>query len=115
MFLITSPASYAGGRNVRVNGGDNTSYTFNNLVKNTPYFITVQGLTRDGRKSICSNQVLIKTSTAGRWYIANWVSIIKSSNIHMRSTVNFVSCLLAQQFRYLYLNSSLYYAVLRAE
>ena len=94
LISCTTTASYAGGRNVIVNGGDNTSYTFDNLVKNTPYVITVQSLTRDGRKSICSNEVSLKTFTAGRWYMANWVSIIKSSNIHMRLTVKFVSCLL---------------------
>ena len=94
LISCTTTASYAGGRNVIVNGGDKTSYTFNNLVKNTPYVITVQGLTKDGRKSICSNEVLLKTSTIGRWHMFNWVSIIKSSNMHMRLAMKFVSCLL---------------------
>ena len=52
-----------------VKGGDVTNHTLNELVENTPYVITVQGTTKDGRKGLCSNTVSVKTSTAGKWYI----------------------------------------------
>ena len=66
LISCTSPASYAGNKNVIENGGDNLSHIFTDLVENTPYIITVQGLTRDGSKSLCSNEVSIKTSTTGK-------------------------------------------------
>ena len=65
----TSPASYAGVKNVIVYGGDTTSHALTNLVENTPYDITVQGLTRDGRKSDHSDEESIVTPKAGKWYI----------------------------------------------
>ena len=67
-YLISyiSTASYAGGKNAIVHGGDTTSYTLTNLVENTPYDITVQSLiTRDGRKSDHSAEVSIITQKAG--------------------------------------------------
>ena len=42
LISCTTAASYAGGKNVIVNGGDTTSYTITDLVENTPYDITVQ-------------------------------------------------------------------------
>ena len=71
LISCTSPALYTGDKNVIVRGGDTTSHTLTNLVENTPYDITVQGITRDGKRSFCSNMVSVKTSTAGRWYMAN--------------------------------------------
>ena len=65
----TSPASYAGAKNVIKDGDDATSYTLTDLVENTPYDITVQGLTKDGRKSDYSTEVSIITQKAGKWYI----------------------------------------------
>ena len=62
----TSTASYAGVKNVMVNRGDATSHTFTNLVENTPYDITVQGITRDGRKSDHSDIESIITQKAGK-------------------------------------------------
>ena len=59
-----STASYAGGKNAIVHG-DNTSCTFINLVENTPYDITVQSLTRDGRKGDHSAEVSVITQKAG--------------------------------------------------
>ena len=69
LISCTSPASYAGAKNSIVNGVDATSYTLTNLVENTLYVITVQGITKDGRKSLCSNEVSVKTSTAGTYVL----------------------------------------------
>ena len=66
LISCTTTASYAGGKNAVVNGGNTTSHTLTNLVENTPYNITVQGMTRDGTKSPCSNKESVKTSTAGK-------------------------------------------------
>ena len=66
LISCTSPASYAGNKNVIVGGGDTTSHTLTNLVENTPYVITVQGITRDGKRSLLSNEVSLKMPTAGR-------------------------------------------------
>ena len=65
LVSCTSSASYAGAKNPIVYGADATSHTITNLVENTPYVITVQGLTRDGKKSLCSNEVKVETFTAG--------------------------------------------------
>ena len=65
----TSPASYAGAKNVIKNGGDATSHTLTDLVENTSYNIIVHGLTKDGRKSDHSTEVSIITQKAGNWYI----------------------------------------------
>ena len=65
LISCTSPASYAGNKNSKVNNGNTTSHTFTNLVENTPYVITVQGISRDGRKSPCSDEVKVETFTAG--------------------------------------------------
>ena len=65
LISCTSRASYAGGKIVMVNGGDTTSHILCNLVENTPYDITVQGLTRDGKKGLCSDKVSVITPTAG--------------------------------------------------
>ena len=75
LISCTSLASYAGNKNVIVNGGDTTSQILTNLAENTPYVITVQGLTKDGRKSPCSNKVSLKTSTAGKWFMCNIISV----------------------------------------
>ena len=66
LISCTSLVSYAGNKNVMVNGGDKTSHTFTDLVENTPYNITLQSLTRNGRESEHSNLVSIKTATAGK-------------------------------------------------
>ena len=66
LISYTSPATYAGGKNVIVNGGDTTSKTLRNLVENTIYVITVQGLTSDGRKSDHSAEVTITTQKDGK-------------------------------------------------
>ena len=71
----TSTLSYAGVKNVIVHGGDVTSHALTNLVENTPYDITVQGLTKDGGRSLCSNKVSVKTSTVGKLYICTWVEL----------------------------------------
>ena len=65
----TSPASYAGGKNVIVNGGDTTSYILFDLIENTPYDITVQSLTTDSRNSDYSTEVSITTQKAGKLLI----------------------------------------------
>ena len=80
LISCTSPASYAGNKNVIVNGGDATNQEITNLVENTPYAITVQGLTKDGRKSPCSDEVSVKTSTAGKWYICKVISYQCTNN-----------------------------------
>ena len=66
LISCTSLISYAGNKNVMVNGGDTTNYTLTKLVENTPYNITVQSLTGNGRESGHSNLVSIKTATAGK-------------------------------------------------
>ena len=65
----TSSASYAGGKSVKLDSADTTSYTFDDLIENTPYDFSVQGLTRDGRKSEHSNKKSITTKEAGECYI----------------------------------------------
>ena len=65
-IISCTTASYAGSKSVIWNGGDTTSCTLTNLVENTPYDITVQGLTRDGRKSEHSTEVSITTQKAGQ-------------------------------------------------
>ena len=45
-----------------VKGGSTTSHALRNLEGNTPYTVTVQATTRDGRKSAVSSKVSIKTS-----------------------------------------------------
>ena len=74
-YLVSciSTASYAGAKIEIVKGGDTTSHTLTNLVENTPYNITVQGLTKDGTKSDYSTKVSISTGKAGM-YIRNYVS-----------------------------------------
>ena len=67
-YLIScnSFVSYAGNKNVVVHGGDTTTHILTNLVENTPYDITVQGITRDGRQSDLSTEVSITTQKAGK-------------------------------------------------
>ena len=65
LISCTTTASYAGNKNVIVNGGDTISYTLTKLVENTPYDITVHGITNDGRQSDHSTAVSIKTQKAG--------------------------------------------------
>ena len=66
LISCTSPASYAGGKSMTVDGGDNTNHTVSDLIENTPYNITVQGLTRDGRKSEHSTKESIITKVIGK-------------------------------------------------
>ena len=62
----TSPASYAGVKNAVVNGGNVTNHIITKLVENTPYYITVQGLTSDGRKSDPSTEKTLITQKTGK-------------------------------------------------
>ena len=62
----TSLASYAGVKNMMVHGGNTTSQELTNLVENTWYDISVQGLTSDGRKSDPSKEESIITQKAGK-------------------------------------------------
>ena len=66
LVSCTSPASYAGNKSMMVNGSGTTSYTLTDLVENTAYVITVQGLTKDGRKSDHSVEIPITTEKAGK-------------------------------------------------
>ena len=66
LISCTSTASYAGAKNVILNGSDTTSHTLTNLVENTPYVITVQGLTKDGVNSDHSPDLSIITNKAGK-------------------------------------------------
>ena len=66
LISCTSTSLYAGGKYVMVNGGDKTSHTFDDLIENTPYNITVRGITGDGRKSEHSNEVLLTIQKAGK-------------------------------------------------
>ena len=66
LVSCTSSASYAGGKNVVVHGGDTTSHMLTNLVENTPYDITVQGFSKDGRQSDPSNKASITTQKTGK-------------------------------------------------
>ena len=67
LISCTSPAVYAGNKNVIVNDGDITSYILTNMVENTHYDISVQGITKGGRKSDCSTEVSITIQKAGKW------------------------------------------------
>ena len=69
LISCTSTASYAGNKNVMLNDGDSTTHTLTDLVENTPYDITVQGLTSDSRKSDHSIEVSITTQKAGMYVI----------------------------------------------
>ena len=71
LISCTSTASYAGSKNVLVNDGNTTSCILTNLVENTPYEITVQGLTKDGRRTDHSTEVSKITQKAGKSYIHN--------------------------------------------
>ena len=66
LISCTSLASYAGGKSVMVNGGNKTSHPLTDLIENTPYSITVRGITGDGRKSGHSTEVLLTTQKAGK-------------------------------------------------
>ena len=66
LISCSSSAAYAGAKNVIVNGGDNTNHTFTDMIENTPYAITVQGLTSDGRMSDHSTEVSIITQKVGK-------------------------------------------------
>ena len=75
LISCTSTASYAGGKSVIVNGGDKTSHAFTDLIENTPYNITVQGLTSDSRKSEHSTEVLLTTQIAGKWSVTSYRNV----------------------------------------
>ena len=66
LVSCTSTATYAGAKNVIVNGSDTTSQILTNLVENTPYVITVQGLTKDGVNSDHSPDLSVITNKAGK-------------------------------------------------
>ena len=66
LISCTTTASYAGSKNVIVKGGTTTSHTLTDVVENTPYVITVQGISKDGRQSDFSNETLITTQKAGK-------------------------------------------------
>ena len=68
LISCTTKASYASDKNVIENSGDTTSHTFSDLVENTPYEITVQGITGDGKKSEHSTTVSIATQKTGKLY-----------------------------------------------
>ena len=82
----TSPASYAGNRNAVETGGDNTSHIFKELVENTPYVITVQSVTRDGKKSPCSDELSVKTSTPGKQYNSKYITYCSIYHIILHSS-----------------------------
>ena len=64
-YLTT--ASHITGRSVTVKGGSTTSHILEHLESNTPYTITVQATTSDGRKSAVSSKVsVIITHAAGK-------------------------------------------------
>ena len=44
-----------------VKGGSTTSHTITDLEGSTPYTVTLQATTRDGRKSSVSNEVSVRT------------------------------------------------------
>ena len=69
LISCTSSASYAGNRNVIVHGGDTTSHTLTNLIENTPYDITVQGISSDSRESDYSIELPLTTQKAGKLVI----------------------------------------------
>ena len=58
-----------------VNGGGTTCHTLTDLVENTPYDITVQGIAEDGRKSDLSTEVPITTQKDGKWCIISHCSM----------------------------------------
>ena len=66
LISCTSPALFAGDKKRIVNGGDTTSYTLTDLVENTTYDITVQGIIVHGKKSDYSTEVSIKTQKSGK-------------------------------------------------
>ena len=74
LISFTSLVSYAGNKNVIVSGSDATWFTLTKLVENTPYDITVQGVTRDSGMSDCSIKVSITTQKAGK-------SLIQCNNV----------------------------------
>ena len=61
----TTPSHISGG-SVTVKG---TSGTLSSLIENTPYAITVQAMTGDGRKNAVSSEVSVITHPAGKLYI----------------------------------------------
>ena len=75
LISCTSPASYAGNKNVIVNGSDTTTQTLTDLLENTRYEITLQGLTSDSRKSDNSAEVSITTQKTGKIYIISYHNI----------------------------------------
>ena len=66
LISCTSPASYAGKKNVIASGGDTIRHTLSDVVENTPYDITVQGISKDGRQSDPSNEISITTQKTGK-------------------------------------------------
>ena len=52
-----------------------TNGTLSGLVENTPYAITVQAMTEDGRKSAGSSEVSVLTHAAGKSYIMKYTEV----------------------------------------
>ena len=66
VISCTTTALYAGGKNVIVSDGDTTNHTLTDMVENTPYVVTVQAISKDGRQSDSSNEAFITTQKAGK-------------------------------------------------
>ena len=61
IISYSTTALHTSGGSVTVKGDSATSHTITNLEGSTPYTITVQATTRDGRKSAVSNEVSVRT------------------------------------------------------
>ena len=64
----STSASHISDESVTVKGGSTTNHTLKNLEGNTPYIITVQATTSDGRKTALSTEVSVTTHAAGKCY-----------------------------------------------
>ena len=67
-YLISyiTPASYASGGSMRVNGGNTADHTLTSVEENTLYTITVQAIDSDNDTSFNSNEVSVRTYTDGK-------------------------------------------------
>lgn len=68
IISYTTTALYVSDGSVRIKDGGTTYHTLTSLQKNTPYIITVQAIASDGRKSVFSNEVSVKTHAVGKFY-----------------------------------------------
>ena len=62
----STTASHITGGSVTVKGVSITSHTLEHLESNTPYTLTVQATTSDGRKSVLSSEMSVITHAAGK-------------------------------------------------